>query len=78
MPCVRAYRADSPLADQPFEIFASVSDAAGLDGYRRMEDLGVTHVVTFPWVFYSGFTDAVADKLDGIDRFGDEIIGVIG
>lgn len=71
---VRAYRADGPMAGEPFEILASVSDAAGLEGYRRMEEIGVTHVVTFPWVFYSGFTDSLAEKVDGIKRFADEYI----
>jgi probable F420-dependent oxidoreductase len=74
---IRDYRADSEQADRPFEIFGSVMDAAGLDGYRRMQDMGVTHTVTFPWVFYSGFTEDLQEKLDGIARFGDEIISVL-
>jgi probable F420-dependent oxidoreductase len=71
---VKAYRADGELADEPFVIFASVTDAAGIDGYRRLEDIGVTHVVTFPWVFYHGLTELLDEKIDGIVRFGDEVI----
>jgi probable F420-dependent oxidoreductase len=74
---LKTYRADSPLADEPFQILASVSDAAGIDGYRRMEDLGVTHVVTFPWVFYHGFSDLLTEKVDGIKRFADDVLAVI-
>ena len=71
---VKAYRADSERADDPFPIFASVTDAAGVDGYRRLEDIGVSHVVTFPWVFYHGLTDDLDQKVDGVARFADEVI----
>lgn len=71
---VKAYRADGERADEPFVVFASVTDAAGIDGYRRLEDIGVTHVVTFPWVFYHGLTERLDEKIDGIARFGDEVI----
>lgn len=71
---VKEYRADSERADDPFPIFGSVTDRAGVDGYRELEDIGVSHVVTFPWVFYSGFTESLQEKVDGIARFGDEVI----
>ncbi len=71
---VRQLRADSARATDPFHVFGSVSDVGDLDGYRRLEDAGVTHLVTFPWVFYSGFTTSLQEKLDGISRFGDDII----
>ncbi len=71
---VKAYRADSERAAEPFPIFASVTDMAGVDGYRRLEEIGVTHVVTFPWVFYHGLTEDLSEKIDGTARFADEVL----
>lgn len=71
---VRTYRADSERADDAFPIFGSATDAAGVDGYRRLEDIGVSYVVTFPWVFYHGMTDELSQKVDGIARFADEVM----
>lgn len=70
---LRARRADSPRARQPFAIIASVRDAFDLDGYRRLRDLGVTHLQTVPWFFYGGASD-IAAKCDGIRHFADEVI----
>ena len=74
---VQALRREYGTADRPFEIIASVMDAFDVDGYRRLEDLGVTHLMTMPWVFYGGQTESLDDKLDGIKRFGDDVIQVM-
>ncbi len=70
---LRAKRADSTRAGDPFEIVASVNDAFDLDGYRRLRDIGVTHLQTVPWFFY-GNGDDVQSKCDGVHRFAEEII----
>ena len=44
---------------EPFHVLASCKDAWDLDGYRRLEEVGVTHLVTQPWLFYAGETDDV-------------------
>ncbi len=62
----------------PFDVMASASDAAGIDGYRRLGDGGTTHVLTMPWVFYHGLTDDLQKKIDGLARFGDEVIAKMG
>ena len=74
---LHAYRADSPRAEEPFLVYAACRDAVDLDGYRKLEDVGVTHVLTFPWIFYHGPSTSLAEKLDGIERFGDEIIAKV-
>lgn len=71
---LRARRADSALAGEPFAVVASVNDAFDVGGYRRLRDLGVTHLQTVPWFFYGGGAD-VASKCDGIARFADDVIG---
>ncbi len=70
---LREERADSPRAQDPFEIFASVDDAFDVDGYRKLRDLGVTHLQTMPWFFYGGGDD-VQSKCDGIRRFAEDVI----
>jgi alkanesulfonate monooxygenase SsuD/methylene tetrahydromethanopterin reductase-like flavin-dependent oxidoreductase (luciferase family) len=71
---LRALREESDRADNPFHVLASATDAFDIDGYRRLEDVGVTHLVTMPWVFYGGRLDSLDSKRDGIRRFGEEII----
>jgi probable F420-dependent oxidoreductase len=56
------------------EIVAACSDAYGVDGYRRLEDLGVTTLQTMPWLFYGGQTEALDRKLEGLRRFSDDVI----
>ncbi len=61
---------------EPFEIQAVCVDRLGLDGYRAQADIGVTDVITVPWVFYGvGFDGPLSAKCDGIKRFADEVIG---
>ncbi len=58
----------------PFEIMATPSDAWDIDGYRRLQDAGVTHILTMPWAFYHGDTDKLDQKIDGLRRFADDVI----
>ncbi len=51
---------------------------ADLDGVRRREEGGVTHILTVPWVFYHGMTDDVTEKVDGIKRFAEEVLVPLG
>jgi probable F420-dependent oxidoreductase len=69
-----AERAAIGRQDSEFAMVGSCVDAFDYDGYRRLEDVGVTHLLTMPWVFYSGFTDDFQLRLDGIRRFADDII----
>ncbi|HEV3225840.1 MAG TPA: TIGR03619 family F420-dependent LLM class oxidoreductase [Acidimicrobiales bacterium] len=57
-----------------FAMIGSCIDAFDYDGYRRLEAAGVTHLLTMPWVFYSGMTDVLQEKIDGVHRFADDII----
>lgn len=68
------YREEYGRTDTPFAVFGSARDAWDLDGYRRVHDAGVTHLVTMPWYFYAGADADVAGKVDGIRRFADDVI----
>ncbi len=71
---LRALRTEYGRGHEPFHVFGAATDAFGLDGYRRLAEAGVSHVLTLPWVFYRGNTESLDEKRDGIRRFGDEII----
>jgi probable F420-dependent oxidoreductase len=76
---LRALLAEQGRADVPFEYQAVCIDKFGLDGYREQCDIGVTDIITMPWVFDGlGFDAEVGPKLDSIKKFGDEIIAKIG
>ena len=71
---LHAHRAELGREHEPFAVLASCKDAWDLDGYRRLEEVGVTHLVTQPWLFYAGDTTDVEERVDGIRRFADEVI----
>jgi probable F420-dependent oxidoreductase len=75
---LRAYRADSERADRPLRICAALKDVHDLAGYRRMADLGVTELITVPWLFYGADPESCEQKCDGIRRFGEEVIAQLG
>lgn len=69
---LRRRRADSDRAAKPFSVLAAAADAFDLDGYKRVEEAGVTHLMTMPWYLYGGET--LQGKLDAIHRFGEDVI----
>ncbi len=75
---LRSYREDSPRAGQPLEICAAIDDAYKLDHYRRLEETGVTHLLTVPWMFYRGVSDSLETRCEAIRRFGDDVIARMG
>lgn len=71
---IRQWRRDYGHGNAPFEVMATPSDAWDVDGYRRLEAAGVTHIMTMPWAFYHGDSDKLEHKIDGIKRFADDVI----
>lgn len=59
---------------EPFAVIASCSDAGDYDAYKRLEALGVTHLLTLPWIFYSGWTTDLRERVDGLQRFAEDIL----
>ena len=57
-----------------FAVMASARDVHDRDGYRRLEEAGVSHVLTMPWAYHHGLTDDLGEKQDGIRRFADEVL----
>lgn len=71
---IRKWRRDYGREQEPFEVMATPNDAWDADGYKRLEDAGVTHILTMPWAFYHGDTEDVSLKIDGVKRYADEVI----
>lgn len=71
---LRRFREEAGRGSARFDVMASASDAFTVDHYRALGDAGVTHVLTMPWVLYSGLTADLAQKCDGIRRFADDVI----
>jgi alkanesulfonate monooxygenase SsuD/methylene tetrahydromethanopterin reductase-like flavin-dependent oxidoreductase (luciferase family) len=74
---LKGYREEYGRADAPFGIYAAANDAFDADGYRRLEEVGVTHLLTMPWAFYGSVGDTLTEKTDALKRFGDEIIATM-
>jgi len=58
-----------------FSMIVSLSDAVSADDFRRAEEVGVTDLLTMPWAYYGGFKLPLAEKLDGLKRFADDVVG---
>ena len=71
---IERYRVEYERTHVPFSMYGSARDAWDLDGYRRLHDAGVTHLVTMPWYFYAGPDADLQGKLDGIERFAEDVI----
>jgi probable F420-dependent oxidoreductase len=67
-------RAEHGRADRPFEVIGTANDAFGIDGYRRLEEIGITTVLALPWIFYGADPTSIQEKCDAVRRFGDEVI----
>jgi probable F420-dependent oxidoreductase len=59
---------------EPFEVHAISALAYTLDGLRRLEDIGVTDAIVGFRNAYEKDTMPLADKLDALRRYADQII----
>ena len=61
-------------AGEPLDVVAACSDAFDVDGYRRLEEIGVTHLLTKPWLLHGLDGRSAESKCDGVRRFADAVI----
>ena len=73
-----AYRREFGRENEPFDVMATPSDAYGIDAYRRLEETGITHLMTMPWMFYFGDTKKLEEKEEGVKRFAGDVIEKMG
>jgi probable F420-dependent oxidoreductase len=75
---MRRFRAESHRSGEVFGVCAALRDVYDLDGYRAMADLGVTELITVPWLLYGADANSLEQKTDCIQRFGEEVIASLG
>ncbi|MFM7065188.1 MAG: TIGR03619 family F420-dependent LLM class oxidoreductase [Actinomycetes bacterium] len=78
VPRLAELRTEFGRADVPFEIKALCIDAFDLDGFRRMEEIGVTDAVVCPWYFRPGDVNALDHQVDAVRWFGEELVSQFG
>ena len=66
---MRALRAEKGLTMDGFTILTPLTDAFTVPHFERAAGAGITHILTMPWMFYSGPDASVADKIDGMRRY---------
>jgi alkanesulfonate monooxygenase SsuD/methylene tetrahydromethanopterin reductase-like flavin-dependent oxidoreductase (luciferase family) len=79
---IRALQRPLGRDGRPLAVYAACLDAFDLDGFRRMQAAGVTHLMTTPWLFGEGKVDyskltrgaSLAEIRDGLRRFADSVI----
>ena len=79
---IRALQRELGRERRPLSVYAACLDAFDLDGFRRMRDAGVTHLLTTPWLFGEGKVDysrltagaSLTEIRDGLRRFADAVI----
>jgi alkanesulfonate monooxygenase SsuD/methylene tetrahydromethanopterin reductase-like flavin-dependent oxidoreductase (luciferase family) len=75
---IHEIRSDSPRAGEPLSVLGAATDAYTLDGYRRLQEAGVSHAQTLPWTLYGLRGDTLEERREGIARFGEDIIAKLG
>jgi probable F420-dependent oxidoreductase len=71
---LRALRTEYGRAHLPFDFVVSCSEAFDADAYRRLEDIGVTSILTIPWILYGGDPTVLATKREGLERFAEDVV----
>lgn len=71
---IQQWRREYGRDQLPFDVMATPSDAYTIDGYRRLEEAGVNHILTMPWPFYHGDSNALDKKIDAVKRYAEDII----
>mgnify|MGYP000034588524 CR=1 FL=1 len=77
-PRLEELRAEYGRGDVPFEIKALCTDVFDLDGFHRMESLGVTDAMVCPWYFRPGDVEDLDHQVDAVRWFGEEVVARFG
>lgn len=71
---IKQYLVEYGRDPNDFEFKVMATDIADLEGYKRLEALGVTEAVVMPQFFYGGDARDLNYKIDATQRFSDDII----
>ena len=56
------------------DVVVALNDALTDDDFARAEAGGVTDVMTMPWLYYSGFEATLDQKIEGMERFAEDVL----
>jgi probable F420-dependent oxidoreductase len=70
---LRALRAECDRAHEPFDVCVW-SVASDVDDLRRLEDVGVSAVLTVPWFSYPGDPTSLDHKRRALERFAGDVL----
>jgi probable F420-dependent oxidoreductase len=60
-----------------FVVSVLATDTFDPDGYRRLEDMGVTHAQVVPWYFFGGDPEDLDVRKASLFRFADEVMAKV-
>lgn len=66
---IRELRAERGLGMDGFTVITPLIDAFLPEHYERAAAAGISAVMTMPWMFYSGPTASLSEKIEGMRRF---------
>lgn len=70
---LRQLRNENGLSMDDFTILTPLTDAVTAADYRRAQDAGITGIITMPWMFYTERDAPLAEKIDGLRRFREDL-----
>ena len=71
---IEAERVELGRTSVDFSMIVSLNDALTVDQFQRAEEVGVTDNLTMPWAFYGGFDISLQEKIDGLNRFAEDVM----
>ncbi|WP_206056486.1 TIGR03619 family F420-dependent LLM class oxidoreductase [Nocardioides sp. GY 10113] len=57
-----------------YDVVPALTDAITPDDFLRAAEGGVTMTMTMPWMYYCGQDATLQEKLDGVERFREDVI----
>jgi probable F420-dependent oxidoreductase len=60
------------------DVVVALNDALTANDFARAGVGGITDVMTMPWLYYSGFKATLEQKIEGMERFADDVLRPLG
>ncbi|MEQ6899882.1 TIGR03619 family F420-dependent LLM class oxidoreductase [Nocardioides sp. YIM 152588] len=60
--------------DGRYDVVPALTDALNPDDFLRAAEGGVTMTMTMPWMYYCGRNPTLREKLEGVERFREDVI----
>jgi probable F420-dependent oxidoreductase len=70
---IRDVRAENGLTMDEFTVITPLTDAFAPEHFDRAEAGGITGIITMPWMYYTGPKSTLAEKIDGMKRFREDM-----